>query len=98
VIQSLIGPQNGLKESAKKNTSASAENHIPFRLVSSSYITLATSAVPLQMGCTVHIRYVPNHGFSHGGMRTTTGTPIIVYWYVASIKNQNIKTTKYLKK
>jgi len=43
------------------------------------------------MGCTVHIRYVLNHGFSHGGMRTTAGTPIIVYWYVALIKNQNIK-------
>jgi len=62
------------KKSAKKNISASAENHSPFRLVSNSYI-----------------RY---HGFSHGGMRTTTGTPIIAYWYVALIKNQNTKRAK----
>jgi hypothetical protein len=50
------------------------------------------------MGCTVHIRYVLNRGFSHGGMRTATGTQIIIYWYLTLIKNQNIKRGKNLKK
>jgi len=31
-----------------------------------------------------------HHGFSDRGMRTTTGTPTIVYWYAAFIKKIEI--------
>jgi len=31
------------------------------------------------------------HVFSNYGMCTTAGVPAIIYWYTASVKNQNAK-------
>jgi hypothetical protein len=42
--------------------------------------------------------YPLEHGLSNCDTRTTTGTPNIVYWYTALIKNRNIKKDNNLKK
>lgn len=38
-----------------------------------------------------------HHRFAKCAMRTTNGTPTLVYWYAALIKNQNIKTINFKK-
>jgi hypothetical protein len=37
------------------------------------------------------------HAFSNCDIRTTTGTPAILYWLAALIKNRNIRNAKNLK-